>query len=123
MNLIVRIALWVLLCCFPLGAAAHELQDVSEAYQTWANNAETTDEAYARLGWRKCCNHAEVFRTKFVPFKENGADGYLYLTEAGTWKRIPADVIHWDKSAPDGRPTLFIYKGKETCFFVAQGGI
>lgn len=101
---------------------AHEMQGVSAEYQQWARNAPTTPEAQKRLGWNKCCNHAEVFRTKFMPFKENGADGYLYLTEGGTWKRIPADIIHWDKHAPDGRPTLFIYQGKETCFFVAEGG-
>lgn len=101
---------------------AHELHGVTPEYQAWANNARTTEAAYKRLGWRKCCNHAEVFRTKFMPFKENGQDGYLYEVTEGIWKRVPADIIHWDEQAPDGRPTLFIYQGKETCFFVALGG-
>ena len=31
--------------------------------------------------------------------------------------------IHWDKRAPNGQPTLFVYSGKETCFFPGDGGI
>ena len=102
--------------------SAHELHDVTPEYQAWAQNAEITAEARKRLPWTKCCNHAEVFRTKFMPIKENGADGYLYLI-GDTWKRVPPDIIHWGERAPDGRPTLFIYQGKETCFFPSEGGI
>jgi hypothetical protein len=82
---------------------------------------EILPEARKRLPWNKCCNHAEVLRTKFMPIKENGQDGYLYLI-GEMWKRVPPDIIHWGEKAPDGRPTLFIYQGKETCFFPAEGG-
>ena len=102
-------------------ALAHELNGVSPEYQKWASEADILPEARKRLHWNKCCNHAEVFRTKFMPIKENGQDGYLYLVD-DTWKRVPPDIIHWGEKAPDGRPTLFIYLGEETCFFPAEGG-
>lgn len=104
-------------------AMGHDMLGVSPEYNKWANNVETTEAAYARLGWRKCCNHAEIFKTKFLPIKENGEDGYMYEVTAGIWKRVPPDIIKWDERAPDGVPTLFIYQGKETCFFPADGGI
>ena len=103
-------------------AFAHELSGVLPEYQKWASEANILPEARKRLHyWSKCCNHAEVFRTKFLPIKENGQDGYLYLA-GDTWKRVPPDIIHWGEKAPDGRPTLFIFQGKETCFFPAEGG-
>lgn len=103
-------------------ASAHELHGVSPEYQRWAGQVEILPEARKRLPWSKCCNHAEVFRTKFMPIKENGQDGYLYKV-GEDWKRVPPDIIHWGEKAPDGQPTLFIYQGKETCFFPAEGGI
>lgn len=108
---------------FMHGVRAHDIPGVSPEYQQWASNVQTTEPAFKRLGWRKCCNHAEVFRTKFMPVKENGQDGYLYEVSEGVYKRVPQDIIKWDERAPDGRPTLFIYQGKETCFFPAEGGI
>jgi hypothetical protein len=29
----------------------------------------------------------------------------------------------WCESAPGGLPTLFVYDGRETCFFPGEGGI
>lgn len=90
----------------------------------WYADAEITDAARERLGvqWQKCCNHAEVFRTEFRVNKEDGDDEWWYLTKAGTWKRLPNDIIHWGETAPDKQPTLFIYQGIEVCFWPGEGG-
>jgi hypothetical protein len=116
----------ILTVCFALlfwgQSQAHELHGVTPEYQQWASSVEITAEAQKRLPWHKCCNHAEIFRTKFLPLN-NGEDGYLYEVIDGVWKRIPNDIIHWGEKAPDGQNTLFIYQGKETCFFPAEGGI
>ena len=54
--------------------------------------------------------------------KTNAGDEWFWL-DAGTWRRIPDDIIHWNKHAPGGRPTLFVYSGKETCFYPGEGGV
>jgi hypothetical protein len=45
-------------------------------------------------------------------------DTWLWLDpDRNIWREVPDDIIHWGESAPDGRPTLFIYQGQETCFY------
>jgi hypothetical protein len=63
-----------------------------------------------------------VVRTKFNVNRTNAGDERYWL-DGETWRRIPDDIIHWDKRAPNGKPTLFVYSGKETCFFPGDGGI
>lgn len=88
----------------------------------WYRNAELTPAARARFLFDKRCDRADVFRTQFRVNKSTGGDEWWYLS--GTeWKRIPDDIIHLDKHAPDNQPTLFIYAGKETCFFPGGSGI
>jgi hypothetical protein len=102
---------------------AHEIHGATPDMQAWYSNVETTLEARKRLPWVKCCNHAEVVRTQFRVNKTDRGDEWYYLA-GGAWKRIPPDVIHpHDEHAPDGQPTLFIYQGEETCFFLGEGGI
>lgn len=90
--------------------------------RAWYRNAELTPEAQARLPFKKCCDHADVVKTKFSVNKTNNGDEWFYLAGSG-WRRIPDDVIHWGESAPGGQPTLFVYSGAETCFFPGDGGI
>lgn len=88
----------------------------------WYKNAKLTEAAQKRFSFKSCCEHSDVFRTQFRVNKQSGDDEWYYLTDAGVWKRIPADIIHWGESAPGGQPTLFIYHGQETCFWPGQGG-
>jgi hypothetical protein len=94
----------------------------SPEVQAWYQNAELTEAAKIRFPFKKCCDHADVVRTRFTVNKTDAADEWFYL-DGETWKRIPPDIIHWGQAAPDGQPTLFVYSGKETCFFPGDGGI
>lgn len=123
MNLIVRVALWVLLCCVSLGAAAHDVPGATLEMQSWYENAETIVEARPTFPspWQKCCNHAEVIDVKDIifPTQEHG----WQWNDNGTVKDIPDIIIHWSEAAPDNRPTLFVYLGTMTCFYLPQGGV
>jgi hypothetical protein len=91
--------------------------------QAWYQNAELTEAAKNRFPFKKCCDHSDVVKTKFIVNKSDGGDEWFYEDEPDHWKRIPPDVIHWGESGPGGKPTLFIYSGKETCFFPGDPGI
>jgi hypothetical protein len=88
----------------------------------WYRNAELTEAARIRFPFKKCCDHADVVRTRFTVNKTTNGDEWFWL-DGGTWRRIPDDIIHWGRSAPGGKPTLFVYSGAETCFFPGDGGI
>lgn len=102
-----------------------EYAQADPAVQEWYRNAELTEAAKQRFPFRKCCDHADVVRTRFQVNKTDGGDEWFYepLDAPGTLKRIPPDIIHWGESAPGGQPTLFVYAGKETCFFPGDSGI
>ncbi len=101
-----------------------DYSQVSPELREWYRNARLTPEASARLnGWTSCCDHADVVRTKFR-VGESGADVWEWLDPAtDTWRVVPADIIHQETRSPDGRPTLFVYAGTPTCFFLPDGGI
>jgi hypothetical protein len=90
--------------------------------QDWYRNAELTKSAQSRFPFKKCCDHADVVKTKFNVNRTNAGDEWYWL-DGNAWRRIPDDIIHWDQHAPNGQPTLFVYSGKETCFFPGDGGI
>ena len=90
--------------------------------QQWYRNAELTKAAQARFRFKKYCDHADVVKTKFNVNRTTSGDEWYWL-DGNTWRRIPNDIIHWDERAPNGRPTLFVFSGKETCFFPGDGGI
>lgn len=90
--------------------------------QQWYRNAELTKEAQVRFPFKKCCDHSDVVKTKFNVNRTSGGDEWFWL-DGDKWRRIPDDVIHWQEHAPNRQPTLFIYNGKETCFFPGDGGI
>lgn len=88
----------------------------------WYRNAELTKAAQGRFPFKKCCDHADVVKTKFKVNTTTNGDEWYWL-DGEQWRRIPDDIIHWGRSAPGGKPTLFVYSGKETCFFPGDGGI
>ena len=91
--------------------------------QAWYQNAELTEAAKIRFPFKKCCDHADVVKTTFSVNRTDGGDEWFYEDAPGHMKRIPPDIIHWGVSAPGGQPTLFVYSGKETCFFPGDSGI
>lgn len=88
----------------------------------WYRDAELTLAARQRFPFVKCCTQSDVVRTQFRVDKVSGADAWWWR-DGETWKRVPDDIIHWGEHAPDGQPTLFVFLGKETCFFPGDSGI
>lgn len=99
-----------------------EYVQLPQEVRDWYAAAELTQPAQKRFPYKKCCDHADVFRTKFRVDKNSGEDQWFYFSD-GNWKQIPSDIIHWGEHAPDGRPTLFLYHGHETCFYPGESGI
>lgn len=94
-----------------------------QAVRDWYREAELTPAAQERFPFKKCCDKSEVVKTRFEVDRSSGRDVWLYEASTGEMRRIPDDIIHWNEHAPGGQPTLFIYSGKETCFFPPEGGI
>lgn len=118
------IAAIALLCALPAEARwKPEYASNPPEVQDWYRNAELTEAAQRRFPFKKCCDHADVVRTQFRVAKTSGAEDEWWWLDAGTWRRIPPDIIHWGKAAPGGQPTLFVYAGRETCFFPGDSGI
>lgn len=90
--------------------------------QQWYRDAELTRAAQVRFPFKKCCDHADVVKTRFNVNRTNAGDEWYWL-DGNNWRRIPDDIIHWDQHAPGGKPTLFVFDGNETCFFPGDGGI
>src|SRR5690349_22945129 len=105
-----------------MSAQAHDDgRYANSPYRDWYKNAELTTATQQRFPFKKCCDHADVVRTRFSVSRIDGHDEWSWL-DGATWRRVPDDVIHWGVSAPGGRPTLFVYSGKETCFFPGESG-
>lgn len=108
-----------------------EYAAASPEVQQWYRNAELTKAAQERFPFKKCCDHADVVRTQFSVNHTSGGDEWYWWddgkkTTDGSvvgWRRVPDDIVHWGEHAPDKQPTLFIYNGRETCFFPGDGGI
>jgi hypothetical protein len=113
------------LCVFSLSAQAEWKPEYASAPQhvrEWYKNAELTPAARRRFAFKHCCDHADVVRTKFQVSKSTAGDEWYWL-DGESWRRVPDDIIHWNEKAPDGQPTLFVYSGKETCFYPGEEGI
>ena len=127
MSLLRLLAASLVLVCVAARAPADatwkpEYAAASAAARAWYETRELTAAARARFGFRSCCAHSDVIRTRFRP-APSGDDGWDFLAADGQWRRIPPDVVHPDEHAPDGRATLFAIQGEPTCFFPPQGGI
>jgi len=92
-------------CYIPLGVAAvlalsvhaqatwkPEYASKPPEVQAWYQNAELTEAAKIRFPFKKCCDHADVVRTRFTVNKTDDGDEWFYL-DGGTWKRcfFPGD--------------------------------
>jgi hypothetical protein len=112
-----------LLACTPAFATwKPEYAQLPQEVQDWYANAELTPEAQQRFAFKKCCAKSEVVKTQFHVSKATAGDEWFWL-DGETWKRVPPDIIHWNEHAPGGEPTLFVYDGRETCFFPPDAGI
>jgi len=115
--------LFVLAAALPAQATwKPEYASNSPEVQTWYRNAQLTPQAQKRFAFKGCCEKADVVKTQFRVSKTTAGDEW-YWEKNGEWRRIPDDVIHWGETAPNGQPTLFVYSGKETCFFPGDSGI
>lgn len=118
-----RIVILLLLLVLPVQAKwKPEYSNAPQSVRDWYENAQLTPQAQERFPFKKCCEQSEVVKTQFRVNKKNGGDEWLWL-DGDKWKIIPSDIIHYDQHAPDGKPTLFVYEGRETCFFIPDGGI
>ena len=118
------------ICCIVLLALSVQAQATwkpeyasnAPEIRAWYQNAELTDAAKFRFPFKKCCDHSDVVKTRFTVNKTTSGDEWFWL-DGEEWRRIPPDIIHWGETAPSGEPTLFVYSGKETCFFPGDSGI
>jgi hypothetical protein len=98
-----------------------EYAQADPAVRDWYLSAELTEAAQKRFPFKSCCAHSDVVKTRFRPTM-SGDDGWEYL-DGNQWRRVPDDIIHWDKTAPSGDPVMFAINGQPVCFFPPQGGI
>lgn len=96
--------------------------DAAPHRRDWFSKAEVTKAAQPRIGFKSCCEKADVVKTTFRVDKTTGSDTWFYDNH-GTWTRIPDDIIHWGESGPDGEAVLFKVAGREVCFWPPDGGI
>jgi hypothetical protein len=99
-----------------------EYANAPQEAQDWYRNAQLTDSAQKRFGFKSCCAHSDVVKTTFRVDNASGDDAWYWLND-GEWHQIPSDVIHWGESAPGGEPTLFAIGNLPTCFFPGEGGL
>jgi hypothetical protein len=99
-----------------------EYANAAPEVQQWYRDAELTDAAQRRFGFKSCCAHSDVVKTSFRVDKATDGDAWYWLKD-GQWAQIPSDIIHWGESAPDGQPTLFAIGNLPTCFYPGQGGL
>lgn len=120
-----RLLLAALPLCLMLGAAHAEWKaeyaNQPQEIRDWYRNAELTEAAQARFGFKSCCAHSDRVLTRFRPLGRD--DGWEFVDEHNQWSRVPQDIIHTDKFAPGGEPIMFAVGGRPTCFFPPQGGI
>ncbi len=99
-----------------------EYANAPQAVQDWYRNAELTSRARRRFAFEKCCENADVVKTKFRVNRVDAKDEWFWL-DGTNWRRVPDDIIHWGETAPSKQPTLFVYRGQETCFWPGEPGI
>src|SRR5690349_21651711 len=83
---------------FALAAQVHarwkpEYESQPPEVRQWYRNAELTAAAQARFPFKKCCDHADVVKTKFNVNRTTSGDEWYWL-DGDKWRRIPDDIIH-----------------------------
>ena len=99
-----------------------EYTNAPQAVRDWYQHAELTPKAQMRFAFKSCCAHSDVVKTQFRVNRATAGNEWYWL-DGKDWRRIPDDIIHWGETAPDKQPTLFVYRGKETCFWPGESGI
>jgi hypothetical protein len=99
-----------------------EYASAPQEVQDWYRNAELTPQAQQRFPFKSCCEHADVVKTQFRVNRATSGDEWYWL-DGETWRRVPDDIIHWGETAPNKQPTLFVFEGKETCFWPGEAGL
>ena len=99
-----------------------EYANAPQAVRDWYQTAQLTPKAQMRFAFKNCCEHADVVKTQFRVNRLDAGDEWYWL-DGQDWRRIPDDIIHWGETAPSKQPTLFVYQGKETCFWPGESGI
>lgn len=105
---------------------------LTDADKNWMKLAKTTPEAFRKLRYESCCDHGDRVKTKFTVDRSSGMDQWRYLEPAtGKWKDIPDYIIHRGNDDPrvprmpdalQREGVLFIYAGKELCFWPPEEG-
>lgn len=95
--------------------------DAPQAVRDWYRNAQLTEAAQKRIGFKSCCAHSDVVKTTSTG-RAAPTSGYWLPAGASEFQQVPPDIIHWGESAPDGQPTLFATGALPTCFYPGQSG-
>jgi hypothetical protein len=100
-----------------------EFANVDPVIRAWYESRNMTEATMKRLGWhwRSCCDHGDVVHTQFDHRDVFGKGEWYYMAE-GDWKLIPEDTVQYGQSPPKNEPVLFVYYGKEVCFFPPDAG-
>jgi hypothetical protein len=85
----------ILLCLAALLALASQAQATWKPeyasnppeVRAWYQNAELTEAAKIRFPFKKCCDHADVVKTKFNVNRTNNGDEWFWL-DGEEWRRI-----------------------------------
>jgi hypothetical protein len=99
-----------------------EYANAPQAVRDWYQSAQLTLKAQMRFAFKNCCEHADVVKTQFRVNRLDAGDEWYWL-DGQDWRRISDDIIHWGETTPSKQPTLFVYQGKETCFWPGASGI
>ena len=120
---ITRLLACLTLSLFLVPGAQAEWDGVKGPHSAWYEKQEINPNAIKRLGisWKSCCNHSDVVKTRFRVDRTTYEDEWWYL-DGNNWRKVPADVVHWNDPTPDGQPVLFVYQGIPTCFYPGDTG-
>lgn len=110
----------LMLCAPAIARDNGQYANVDPAIRHWYETRTLTPAAQQRFGYKSCCAHADVVKTRFRTLGR--ADQWEWELD-GRFEPVPADIIHWDQHAPSGEPVLFAIGGRPVCFFPPAGGI
>jgi hypothetical protein len=133
LRIMATFAVPVILCSVAIVAFGRDdgqYADRPQAERDLYRNAELTPKAQKRFGFKSCCAHSDVVKTKFRVIKTDAADEWFWLLD-GAHQRVPPDIIHCGENAPDGpeqhsitspfrRPMSRVARFRRVDFFLGQ---